>query len=92
MESAKKFSFRLWFWRFSLVDYDDLGEYIELRSNAGEMFEAKYGNPLPQKNETYKNGSHRLKHVIFYVAKGRQKGLKKHLKIVRMLKWFIICN
>lgn len=48
MESAKKLSFRLRFCRFSFVE-DDLGEYIELRSNTGEIFKAKYGNPLPPK-------------------------------------------
>ena len=36
------------------VDYDDLGEYFELRSDSGEMLEVEFGNSLPQKVQKWK--------------------------------------
>ena len=61
------------------VDYDDLGEYFELRSDSGEMLEVEFGNSLPQKVRRTKMEAIDLnmKDLIF---QGKLKGVEKSSK------------
>lgn len=61
------------------VDYDDLGEYFELRSDSGEMIEVKYGNSLPQKVRRTKMEAIDL-NMKDLVLQGKLKGVEKSSK------------
>ena len=61
------------------VDYDDLGEYFELRSDSGEMLEVKYGNSLPQKVRRTKMEAIDL-NMKDLVLQGKLKGVEKSSK------------
>ena len=61
------------------VDYDDLGEYFELRSDSGEMIEVKFGNSLPQKVRRTKMEAIDL-NMKDLVLQGKLKGVEKSSK------------
>lgn len=61
------------------VDYDNLGEYFELRSDSGEMLEVKYGNSLPQKVRRTKMEAIDL-NMKDLVLQGKLKGVEKSSK------------
>ena len=61
------------------VDYDDLGEYFELRSDSGEMLEVKFGISLPQKVRRTKMEAIDL-NMKNLVLQGKLKGVEKSSK------------
>ena len=61
------------------VDYDDLGEYFELRSDSGEMLEVKFGISLPQKVRRTKMEAIDL-NMKDLVLQGKLKGVEKSSK------------
>ncbi|MFS9340865.1 hypothetical protein [Streptococcaceae bacterium] len=58
------------------VDYDDLGEYFELRSDSGEMLEVKFGISLPQKVRRTKMEAIDL-NMKDLILQGKLKGVEK---------------
>ena len=61
------------------VDYDDLGEYFELRSDSGEMLEVEFGNSLPQKVRRTKMEAIDL-NMKDLILQGKLKGVEKSFK------------